>query len=100
MKFAFITLALVTSFSSFACDGEAQMLPSKVVKIEKTAKSCRVFVSNPNLQDNPNCPLDTYQLMKDGIEVGLTKDGACRADVNENVSGILLNKQDSVEFAR
>lgn len=94
---ALLSIAVLTmSLSSFAaCHGEAQMMPSKIVKIVKTQNSVRAFVKSLNLQDNPLCPLDDSSIMSEGIEIGQSS-----LDVGSELSGILVNTDKGIELTR
>ena len=95
MKMIFV-LAFALTSSAFACSGEAQLFPSKIIKLEKTAESCKVFInaSGSNIVDNPTCYLSGD--INAGIEVGFKKDGSCRLDVGQNISGIIVDTDKSV----
>lgn len=91
-KFLLI-ITLSTSFSIHAdCLGEAQ-LNGKISKIVKSLTGCRAFLSiDSSVNVSGVCPLDEGKLNSEGIEIGLMNGHDCTLDVDDIISGILVDK--------
>lgn len=89
----FILTTILLSSSAFACEvPESQLMPTEIVKVDKARASCKAFIDlgKAEITENPMCFTTGEASLYEGIEVGLNKDGTCRFEVGQKLSGILL----------
>lgn len=89
MKVTILVLASLVSLTAFACEGEGQLWPTKVVDQVINGQSCRVIPAPAQMDANPFCVLDDQQVFSEGIEVGVDQAGQCKVGIGAEISGPL-----------
>ena len=98
MKMLFPVLALLAFNQAQACIGEAQII-ARVTGLQKLGNTCFAQVDTSSIRfyaENITCPLDQYEVVQSGIQIGMKSQESetCVYNVGDELSGVVYKTED------